>query len=128
MESFLFSEINEDFKAYKVNMHQHMPVEPALKGALPGYCEIEIVNDSMNDVRISGIFDDGTRLSPFNVYSFEAPHYISLHYYGYCHSGMTLFVRTFDGQLHYSGYVRQGFTLHITSWKDKLVKVALNAK
>jgi N-acetyl-gamma-glutamyl-phosphate reductase len=24
-ESFLFSEINEDFKAYKVNMHQHAP-------------------------------------------------------------------------------------------------------
>jgi N-acetyl-gamma-glutamyl-phosphate reductase len=24
-ESFLFSEINEDFKAYKVNMHQHSP-------------------------------------------------------------------------------------------------------
>ena len=24
-ENFLFSEINEDFKAYKVNMHQHMP-------------------------------------------------------------------------------------------------------
>jgi N-acetyl-gamma-glutamyl-phosphate reductase len=24
-ESFLFSEINEDFKAYKVNIHQHMP-------------------------------------------------------------------------------------------------------
>lgn len=24
-EGFLFSEINEDFKAYKVNMHQHMP-------------------------------------------------------------------------------------------------------
>ena len=25
VENFLFSEINEDFKAYKVNMHQHMP-------------------------------------------------------------------------------------------------------
>jgi N-acetyl-gamma-glutamyl-phosphate reductase len=25
VENFLFSEINEDFKAYKVNIHQHMP-------------------------------------------------------------------------------------------------------
>lgn len=35
-ESFLFSEINEDFRAYKVNVHQHMPEIDQILSKLTG--------------------------------------------------------------------------------------------
>ncbi len=79
----------------------------------PGYCEIEIINHSYDDVRVYGIFDDGVALSPFSVYSYESPHYISLYYYGYCHSGMDLYIDTFYGDHVYSGYVPRYSTIRI---------------
>jgi N-acetyl-gamma-glutamyl-phosphate reductase len=36
-EGFLFSEINEDFKAYKVNIHQHMPEIDQILSRLAGH-------------------------------------------------------------------------------------------
>lgn len=79
----------------------------------PGYCEIEIINHSYNDVRVYGVFDDGVPLQPFTVYSFESPHYISLYYYGYCHDGMNLYVDTMYGSSVFSGYVSRYSTLRI---------------
>lgn len=74
-------------------------------------CEIEIVNRSYVDVRVFGVFDDGTTLEPFNIYSFESPHYISLFYNGYCHAGMDLDMDTIRGYHVYSGYTRRGSTV-----------------
>ena len=83
----------------------------------PGYCEIEIINNSYDDVRVYGVFDDGIALEPFNVYSYESPHYISLYYYGYCHNGMDLYVDTFYGAHIYAGYVSRYSTIRIVpSW------------
>jgi hypothetical protein len=83
----------------------------------PGYCEIEIINNSYDDVRVYGVFDDGIALEPFNVYSYESPHYISLYYYGYCHNGMDLYVDTFYGAHVYAGYVSRYSTIRIVpSW------------
>lgn len=85
----------------------------AMKPKYPGYCQIEIINNSFSDVRVSGIFDDGTPLYPFTVYSFESPHYISLYYYGYCHAGMTLYIDNYYGYNIYSGYTLTDSTVRI---------------
>lgn len=82
----------------------------------PGYCEIEIINESYDDVIVRGIFDDGVPLRPFFIYAYEYPSYIDLYYDGYCHYGMDLFISTTDGYLIYSGYTTNGKTLHIVPY------------
>ncbi len=94
----------------------------------PNYCEIEILNRSYSDVTVFGIFDDGVSMDPFNVYSFGAPRYISLYYYGYCHAGMDLSVYTFDGDYVYSGYTRVGTTVRIVPYLKTQLKAELVAK
>lgn len=79
----------------------------------PGYCEIEIINSSYDDVRVYGVFDDGIALEPFSIYSYESPHYISLYYYGYCHDGMDIYIDTFYGAHVYAGYVRRYSTIRV---------------
>jgi hypothetical protein len=79
----------------------------------PGYCEIEIINQSNNDVNVYGVYDDGIALAPFSIYSYEFPHYISLYYYGYCHAGMNLYIDTFYGSSVYAGYVSRYSTIRI---------------
>lgn len=106
------------------NKHVHADAQattntaPASKAAAnklgwPGYCEIEIINHSYDDVRVYGVFDDGIALQPFTVYSYESPHYISLYYYGYCHDGMDLYIDTTYGAHVYSGYVRRYSTIRV---------------
>jgi hypothetical protein len=86
----------------------------------PGYCEIEIINQSYDDIRVNGVFDDGTSLASFTVYSFEAPHYISLFYYGYCHYGMNLYIDSYYGYNLYSAYTTRESTVRIVPYlKDK---------
>lgn len=82
----------------------------------PGYCEIEIVNNSDYTVRVFGIFDDGSELSAFRIYPHEYAHYISLYYYGYCHYGMDLYIETLRGYRVYSGYARRYDTIYISSY------------
>lgn len=82
----------------------------------PGYCEIEIINNSCYNVRVYGVFDDGEVLRSFKVYAHEYPHYISLYYYGYCHYGMDIYIDTTRGYRIYSGYTRLGETIYISSY------------
>lgn|SRR3990167_886978 len=84
----------------------------------PGYCQIEIINHSYDDVRVFGVFDDGVSLEPFSIYSHESPHYISLFYYGYCHDGMDLYIDSFSGAHVYSGYVRRYSTIRVVPSYD----------
>lgn len=79
----------------------------------PGYCEIEIINDSFTNIRVYGVFDDDVILRPFNIYRYEYPHYISLYYYGYCHYGMDIHIDTLSGYNIYDGYTRVNTSLHI---------------
>jgi hypothetical protein len=79
----------------------------------PGYCEIEIINNSYTNIRVRGIFDDGEILRSFRIYSYEYPHYISLYYYGYCHYGMDIFIETLRGYRIYSGYTTRGQTIYV---------------
>ena len=78
-----------------------------------GNCEIEIVNQSYTDVQVFGVFDDGTDLDPFNIYSFSPAHYISLYYNGYCHAGIHLDIDTFTGYHVFGYYVHRGTTVVI---------------
>jgi hypothetical protein len=109
---------------FAANKHFHSSAENATsetteqtkaqtKMGWPGYCEIEIINHSYDDVRVYGVYDDGVALNPFTVYSYESPHYISLYYYGYCHSGMDLYIDTLYGAHVYSGYVSRYSTIRI---------------
>ncbi|KTD16565.1 hypothetical protein [Legionella jordanis] len=101
--------------------------KPTDKAKLPGYCEIEIINSSFDDVRVYGVFDDGTTLNPFSIYSYEAPHYIDLFYYGYCHAGMNLWIDTYSGYRVYAGYTYTNSTVRIVPYL-KQTKVEITSK
>jgi hypothetical protein len=115
---------------FATNQHIHPQADNAdsktieKRVSYPGYCEIEIINNSYENVHISGVFDDGIPLEPFNIYSFESPHYISLRYYGYCHSGMDLYVNTWI----YAGYMPRNSTLYVIPYLAGKPKADIKAK
>ncbi|WP_028387754.1 hypothetical protein [Legionella fairfieldensis] len=104
----------------------------AAKGARwPGFCEIEIVNYSYDDVRVFGKFDDGTTLEPFVIYryGYDTPQTISLYYYEYCHSGMNLYIDSINsGYRLYAGYTPVQQTIKILPMYAKKSKVEVHAK
>ena len=107
----------------------HSDKNPAGKTvAWPGACEIEIINNSYDDVRVYGVFDDGISLVPFTVYSYEAPRYISLYYYGYCHAGMNLYIDTWAGYHVYSGYTPRQTSIRVVPYLANQVKAEVRAK
>lgn len=118
------------------NQHLHPKADDTSLAKAPtsvafrGNCEIEIINRSFEDVRVYGVFDDGLSMDPFNVYSFEAPRYIPLFYYGYCHDGMDLYIDTFSGYNIFSGYVARYTTIRIVPSRmgSQHVKIELRAK
>ena len=85
--------------------------------AHPGYCQIEIINGSYHGVRVYGEFDDGSPLHPFTIYAYDAPHYIDLFYYGYCHYGMQLTVESFQPPHHllYAAWTRTDSIVRIVN-------------
>jgi hypothetical protein len=120
---------NRHVHPQKNNPNPKTNVQTAPKGNLaPGFCEIEIINNSFDDVRVSGVFDDGAPIDPFNIYSFEAPHYVDLFYSGYCHAGMTLYVDTFSGYRVYAGYTPTQSTVTIVPFLAKQPKIEVHAK
>jgi hypothetical protein len=105
--------------AFADNRHVHPQaktndIKAGVKNAMyPGYCEIEIINDNYDFVNVYGQFDDGSYMAPFSVFRYEAPHYISLYYYGYCHQAMNLTIDTSYGARIYSGYTPVGSTVRM---------------
>ena len=106
--------------AFAANIHLNEKANAADKKSIaketmyPGYCQIELINDSLTDVYVNGTFDDGSALG-FSIYRFEAPHYISLFYYGYCHSGMDITVQSPYG-IVYSGWTYVNSTIRIVPY------------
>lgn len=95
----------------------------------PGYCEIEIINNSFTDVRVFGTYDDLTPLEEFIVYRYEAPHYISLFYYNTCHPEMYLtIVPTYSSMPIYSGWARANSTIRIQPYLNKQVKAEISTR
>ena len=126
---------------FAANTHVHPEDKTAKAGSVekkaawPGYCEIEIINNSFSDVRVYGTFDDGMPLEPFNVYSFESAHYISLYYadvyapyYYYCHAGMSLYIDSWSGYHVYSGYTPVKSTVRIVPFLANKIKAELSSK
>lgn len=111
---------------FAANQHMHKQDKKEDKVQWVDGCKIEIINQSFSDVRVYGYFDDGSSLDPFKVFSFEAPQYISLYYYGYCHSGMDLDIDSVSGYNVFSGYVRTGATLRIVPYLNNQVKAELS--
>ncbi len=118
---------------YAENRHIHpqatdQTINSTVKNAMyPGYCQIEIINDSYQNVLVSGQFDDGAALSPFNIYPHEIPHYVSLFYYNYCHANMYLSI-TSNGYVIYSGYANVGSTIRIVPYLQGQLKAKVSVK
>jgi hypothetical protein len=100
--------------------HHVFGTNKTVKAQSPGYCEIEIINRSMEDVIVSGGLNGSVNLRPFVIYSYELPHYISLSYYGYCYSGMFLHIDTTNGRTLYDRYTQVGSTLYVRSYQNTL--------
>lgn len=124
LKSLVFS-VLLGFCSASTAANEHVHASAALDTKRAGNCEIEIINRSYTDVQVYGVFDDGSRLNPFDVYSFEAPHYISLYYYGYCHAGMDIYIDTFDGDSIYAGYTRRKQTIRIVPYLTNQIKVEI---
>ncbi len=114
--------------AFANNHYFHPKATSAEKMTLaPRYCEIEIVNESYNDVLVEGIFDDGSRLAPYIAYSGYSS-YINLYAYGFCHAGMDLRIRSYSNYLIYAGYTEVYSTLRVVPYLNKQAKVVIGSK
>ena len=115
---------------FAANQHFHPQASDAEKQEAnwAGYCDIEIVNDSFDDIRVYGVYDNGFSMLPFYIYSFEAPYHISLFYYGYCHQGMNLYIDTLSGWPLYAGYTPRGRTVLISPYLANQSKVEVKVK
>jgi hypothetical protein len=82
--------------------------------ARPGYCQVELINESHVDVTVHVTFDDGTS-THFIIHRLDSPHYIDLHHHGVCSHSQTTLVRVLDprGAVLYSDRVRADSTLRI---------------
>lgn len=109
--------------------HSHPDTESAVKkNAIElSSCAIRIVNNSFDNVTVTGIFDDGVTLAPFTVYSYGMPEYIDMFYYGYCHAGMNLYISTWDGYNVFAGYAYTGNSIYIVPYL-KQVKAEVRTK
>ena len=117
---------------YASNHHSHpnykdtppaAGISTTIKAGYAGYCEIEIINSSFDDVRVGGVFYDGSPLWPFVIYGYESPHYVSLYYDGYCHYGMDLFIESYYyGYRLYSGFTYSESTIRIVPYLKNRVK------
>ncbi|KTD60267.1 hypothetical protein Lsan_2045 [Legionella santicrucis] len=124
-------------KANEVDNNKNSVSRPSM---LPGYCQIEVINRSYDDVYVYGIFDDGIGLPAFMVPSFDSPHYIDLFYYGYCHSGMRVTIESIRFPYNvviYDQFTTVNSTVRIVPYlanglnkseNDKNVKVEVTAK
>lgn len=119
-------------QSFAANLHLHPKADTADKQSIqksisyPGYCQIEIINDSFTDVRVFGTFDDGSNVD-FNIYRFESPHYISLFYNFYCHNGMMLTIQSPFYTL-YSGWTDVNTTIRLVPYLNKMTKAEVSTR
>ena len=116
------------------NMHPHPEDKAANKTSKeqaiksPGYCEIELINSSYDNVTVSGVFDDGLSLATFSMYSFGMPQYIDMYYYGYCHAGMSLYIDTWSGYRIFAGYAQTNTTIRVVPYLANQLKAEVTKK
>lgn len=93
---------------------------------MPGFCEIEIVNNSARAISVYGVYEDGVRLPPFAIFAYEYPQYISLYYNGYCHNGMDIYIDSYYFGYHlYAAYTYAGTSLYVNPFQKDQQKVEI---
>lgn len=117
--------------AYAGNVHFHPKANEATPQApkglqMPGYCQIEVINDSYSDVRVYGMFDDQSSMEPFNIRSYDSPHYINLYYYGSCHPGMNVNITTMYGYPLYNSFTSVHKTVRVIPYIMNKAKVVIS--
>ncbi|WP_133127012.1 hypothetical protein [Legionella nagasakiensis] len=134
LKSFLFLCFMSLFaSAFANNQHEHpkahsTEVKRTQKSVTwPGPCEIEIINRSYDIVQVYGEFDDGEWLR-FNIPPYDAPHRISLYYYGYCHYDMFLSIDTLSGYRVYTGYPAVRTIIEVFPYLANQLKAEIKAK
>ena len=111
---------------FAANLHTHPKMDGADKQSiarnsfLPGYCQIEIINDSDTDLKVFGTYDDGSTIN-FYIYRYEYPHYISLFYYLYCHAQMYLTIES-PYYTVYSGWTNVNSTIRVRNNQVLVIK------
>ena len=115
--------------AFAGNRHYHQSNSGHVvkKSMLPGYCEVEIINNSYEDVNVFAHFEDGSTIS-FPVYSHSSPEYVDLFYRGYCHSFITLHITTMGGYPVYYGPVAAGTTIRVIPYLMNKIKAEINKR
>jgi hypothetical protein len=133
LKSFLFVLCFSLFtNVFAANTHLHPKADAADKKSMaqnltyPLYCQIEIINDSFTDVNVFGTFDDGSTIN-FNIYRYESPHYVSLFYYFYCHSGMYLTIQS-PYYTVYSGWTDVNSTIRIVPYLKNEAKATVTTR
>ena len=117
---------------FAVNVHINPKADSADKKTIakgvtyPGYCQIEIINDSFTDVSVFGTFDDGSSIG-FDIYRYEYPHYISLFYNFYCHSQMYITIQS-PYYTVYSGWTNVNSTIRVVPFLNKQAKAEISTR
>lgn len=97
----------------------------------PGYCQIELINQSSTNVRVIATYDTGY-VDDFNIYSYESPHYMNLYYHFYCHSGMYITIMNLFPPYNtiYSGWTNVNSTVVVRNFPylDKKVQAEVTAR
>ena len=109
-------------------IHTHPKFADAEKSIRPNFCQIEIINNSFEDITVYGQFDDGLWLVPFYVYAYDRPQYISLFYNGYCHRDIFLDLVTFSGYHFYSGYTFMNSSIYVVPYMNRRIKAEIKRK
>lgn len=112
---------------FAADRHMHPKADTNPTAAAIGGCEINILNDSYDNVNVYGTFDDGTSMTPFSIYRFGSAS-ISLYYYNYCHRDMYLDIVTFTGYHVYSGYTNVDSIVRVVPYLTNQVKAEVQAK
>ena len=103
------------------------------KAMMPGFCEIEIINRSFDNVTVFGTYEDSSQIVPFDIYSNENPHYVSLYYRDFdgiyrCHNTMYVAIETFNHYPVYSAYTRVGSTINVVPYLNKQIRAEVKTK
>jgi hypothetical protein len=117
-------------QAFATNVHMHPKADkPSMSKGVnyPGYCEIEVINDSYSDAHIYGTFDDHSN-TKFDVPRYDSAHYINLFYYFYCHDGMFITIETNAGGVIGWGWVDTNTTVRIVPYLKNKAKVEFSPR
>lgn len=117
---------------FAANLHMNPKADAEDKKSItknltyPGFCQIEIINNSFTDVTVFGTYDDYSTIA-FDIYSFDSPHYVSLFYNLYCHSQMYITVQSPYYTL-YSGWTNVNSTIRILPYLKNQAKAEVSAR